>query len=226
MPLGLLLPRQIHLPACGGMWQSRAVHRMQPGNVPISHSYPASHISAVPFKLCAPGFTYVAESGFLEMLLQSEHRTLDPEEAGERRQAVGQQVRLCSVALPGCAQCGLSCEAWLPLGSWTATQLLPVIALSSWRGTFQTSPPGVSALPMLVGLPSALLVLQTSSLCQSLCLAWLGPCAASRTRCATSGVCVGLMCVCGGDGSTARCVGSGRCGYMYVWGVGGGGSGG
>jgi hypothetical protein len=28
------------------------------------------------------GWTYTLESGFLEMLLQSEHRTLDPEEAG------------------------------------------------------------------------------------------------------------------------------------------------
>jgi len=32
---------------------------------------------------CVPaGWTYALESGFLEMLLQSEHRTLDPEEAG------------------------------------------------------------------------------------------------------------------------------------------------
>jgi hypothetical protein len=63
---------------------------------------------------CA-GWTYALETGFLEMLLQSGHRTLDPEQAGERGKGhciVGEprqeQGCLChrpvtpSVLLPAC----------------------------------------------------------------------------------------------------------------------------
>lgn len=40
-----------------------------------------------------PDFTYAAEAGFLEALLQSEHRTLDPEEAGEAGSCKGLRGR-------------------------------------------------------------------------------------------------------------------------------------
>ena len=37
--------------------------------------------------VCAADWTYAIESGLHEMMLQSEHRTLDPEEAGARARA-------------------------------------------------------------------------------------------------------------------------------------------
>jgi hypothetical protein len=40
------------------------------------------YTSHCPLSFPADDYTYNLESGFLEMLLQSGHRTLDPEEAG------------------------------------------------------------------------------------------------------------------------------------------------